>query len=92
LLGKIQAKVYMYLYLFIVVFLDFRVDVTFVRNDGKAIAVKGKLGDNLLDVILNNNVDLDGFGELMHILTSVSVREKYKLAFLIFIFNLYRCL
>jgi len=41
-----------------------RVDVTFVRADGSKIAgVKGKIGDNLLDVVLNNQVDIDGFGK-----------------------------
>lgn len=39
-----------------------RVDITFVRSDGSKIATKGKIGDNLLDVVVNNNVDLDGFG------------------------------
>lgn len=40
----------------------YRVQVTFVKANGSKIAVKGKVGDNLLDVVVNNNVDLDGFG------------------------------
>ena len=40
----------------------YRVDVVFVQPNGNEIPVKGKVGDNLLDVVVNNNVDLDGFG------------------------------
>lgn len=40
-----------------------RVDVTFITPDGTKHKTKGKLGDNLLDVVVNNNVDLDGFGK-----------------------------
>jgi ferredoxin-1, mitochondrial len=36
--------------------------VTFVRASGERIKVKGKEGDSLLDVVVNNNIDLDGFG------------------------------
>ncbi len=39
-----------------------RVRVTFIRQSGERIPVDGKEGDNLLDVVINNNVDLDGFG------------------------------
>ena len=41
-----------------------RIDVTFVTNDGKKIPTKGKVGDNFLDVVVNNSLDLDGFGKL----------------------------
>lgn len=34
----------------------------FVRSNGTKIKTKGKIGDSLLDVIVNNNIDLDGFG------------------------------
>lgn len=34
----------------------------FVRANGTRITAKGKVGDNLLDVVVNNNLDLDGFG------------------------------
>jgi ferredoxin-1, mitochondrial len=33
-----------------------------VRASGERIKVKGKEGDSLLDVVVNNNIDLDGFG------------------------------
>lgn len=39
-----------------------RVQVTFVKQNGDRIKTKGKLGDSLLDVVVNNNIDLDGFG------------------------------
>lgn len=40
----------------------FRVEVTFCLANGKEIKAKGKEGDSLLDIVVNNNVDLDGFG------------------------------
>lgn len=39
-----------------------RVEVTFVRASGERIKAKGKVGDSLLDVIVNSNLDFDGFG------------------------------
>ena len=38
------------------------VKVTFVQQDGSKHEAKGKEGDNLLDIIVNENVDIDGFG------------------------------
>ncbi|XP_046747161.1 adrenodoxin-like protein 2, mitochondrial [Diprion similis] len=38
------------------------IKVTFVRASGERIEAKGKEGDSLLDVIVNNDIDLDGFG------------------------------
>ena len=38
------------------------VSVTFVRADGSKQTAKGKLGQNLLDIIVDNEVDIDGFG------------------------------
>lgn len=38
------------------------VEVTFVRANGERIKAKGKIGDSLLDVIVNSQIDLDGFG------------------------------
>lgn len=31
--------------------------------DGEKVTAKAKVGDNLLDVVIENNVDIDGFGE-----------------------------
>lgn len=39
-----------------------RVEVTFIKANGERIKTKGKVGDSLLDVVVNNNIDLDGFG------------------------------
>lgn len=36
--------------------------VTFVRTSGEKLEAKGKVGDNLLDIIVDNNIDLDGYG------------------------------
>ncbi|XP_058796678.1 adrenodoxin-like protein 2, mitochondrial [Phymastichus coffea] len=38
------------------------VRVTFVRASGERIEAKGKVGDSLLDVVVNNEIDLSGFG------------------------------
>jgi hypothetical protein len=39
-----------------------RVELTFVRANGEKIKTKGKVGDSLLDVVVNNSIDLEGFG------------------------------
>ncbi len=36
--------------------------VTFVKADGSREMAKAKIGQNLLDVIVDNEVDVDGFG------------------------------
>uniref|UniRef100_A0A2M4ATX7 Putative ferredoxin n=2 Tax=Anopheles triannulatus TaxID=58253 RepID=A0A2M4ATX7_9DIPT len=38
------------------------VEITFIRANGERIKTKGKVGDSLLDVVVNNNIDFDGFG------------------------------
>ncbi|XP_069680869.1 adrenodoxin-like protein 2, mitochondrial [Periplaneta americana] len=38
------------------------VEVTFVRPNGERIKAKGKEGDSLLDIVVNNSVDLEGYG------------------------------
>lgn len=48
--------------IFLIVIYNFRVEVTFVRASGEKIPVKGKVGDSLLDLVVNNNIDIDGFG------------------------------
>ncbi|XP_075227219.1 adrenodoxin-like protein 2, mitochondrial Ferredoxin 2 [Lycorma delicatula] len=37
-------------------------EVTFVKANGERIKAKGKEGDTLLDVVVNNNLDFDGYG------------------------------
>jgi ferredoxin len=38
------------------------VTVTFKFPNGNKIPIKAKEGDTLLDVVVNNNIDIDGFG------------------------------
>lgn len=46
----------------------FRVKVTFILRDGQRQEVKAKVGDNLLDIIVENNVDIDGFGQFLFVI------------------------
>ncbi|XP_029942225.1 adrenodoxin [Salarias fasciatus] len=39
-----------------------KVTVHFVNRDGEKITVKGSPGDSLLDVVINEDLDFDGFG------------------------------
>ncbi|XP_053710743.1 adrenodoxin [Synchiropus splendidus] len=41
---------------------DSKVTVNFVNRDGERISVKGSPGDSLLDVVINEDLDFDGFG------------------------------
>ncbi|XP_006833872.1 PREDICTED: adrenodoxin, mitochondrial [Chrysochloris asiatica] len=41
---------------------DDKVTVHFVNRDGETLTSKGKVGDSLLDVVVENNLDIDGFG------------------------------
>ncbi|KAL6426143.1 hypothetical protein ACFW04_009008 [Cataglyphis niger] len=38
------------------------ISITFVKANGERIKAKGKIGDNILDIVVNNDIDLDGFG------------------------------
>ncbi|XP_031847349.1 adrenodoxin-like protein 2, mitochondrial Ferredoxin 2 [Nomia melanderi] len=38
------------------------VNITFVKASGEIIRAKGKEGDTILDIVVNNEIDLDGFG------------------------------
>lgn len=40
----------------------FRVSVHFVSQDGSKYTANAKVGDNLLDVVVDNDIDIDGFG------------------------------
>ncbi len=37
-------------------------EVTFIKRNGEKIKAKGKEGDTLLDVVVDNNLDLEGYG------------------------------
>lgn len=52
--------------------------MTFIRASGERINAKGKVGDNLLDVIVNNNIDLDGFGACEGTLTCSTCHLIFK--------------
>ncbi|XP_058519926.1 adrenodoxin, mitochondrial isoform X2 [Ochotona princeps] len=39
-----------------------KVTVNFINRDGETLTAKGKVGDSLLDVVIENNLDIDGFG------------------------------
>ncbi|XP_029303916.1 adrenodoxin-like [Cottoperca gobio] len=41
---------------------DNKVMVHFVNRDGEKISVKGSPGDSLLDIVINEDLDFDGFG------------------------------
>lgn len=56
----------------------FSINVTFVRANGEKIKSKGKVGDSLLDVIVNNNIDLDGFGACEGTLTCSTCHLIFK--------------
>ncbi|XP_026157596.1 adrenodoxin [Mastacembelus armatus] len=39
-----------------------KVTIHFINRDGEKITVKGSPGDSLLDVVINEDLDFDGFG------------------------------
>lgn len=39
-----------------------KVTVHFINRDGEKITVKGSPGDSLLDIVINEDLDFDGFG------------------------------
>ena len=45
--------------------LRFRINVTFVTRGNEKITVQGKVGESFLDVAVNNDVDLEGFGQFL---------------------------
>ncbi|KAH8369779.1 hypothetical protein KR093_000951 [Drosophila rubida] len=54
------------------------VNITFVRASGEKIKASGKVGDSLLDVVVNSNVDLDGFGACEGTLTCSTCHLIFK--------------
>ncbi|OCT96153.1 hypothetical protein XELAEV_18013836mg [Xenopus laevis] len=39
-----------------------KVTVNFINRDGDTLVAEGKVGESLLDVVLEKNLDIDGFG------------------------------
>ncbi|XP_013112722.1 adrenodoxin-like protein 2, mitochondrial [Stomoxys calcitrans] len=54
------------------------VKITFIRASGERIQTKGKVGDSLLDVVVNNDIDLDGFGACEGTLTCSTCHLIFK--------------
>lgn len=54
------------------------IDISFVKASGEVIKTKGKEGDSLLDVVVNNNIDLDGFGACEGTLTCSTCHLIFK--------------
>lgn len=53
-------------------------NVTFVRANGEKVKSKGNVGDTLLDVVVNNSIDLDGFGACEGTLTCSTCHLIFK--------------
>lgn len=49
-----------------------------MKANGERIKTKGKVGDSLLDVVVNNNIDLDGFGACEGTLTCSTCHLIFK--------------
>ncbi|XP_055716791.1 adrenodoxin-like protein 2, mitochondrial [Phlebotomus papatasi] len=54
------------------------VDVTFVKANGERIKAKAKVGDTLLDTVVNNSIDLEGFGACEGTLTCSTCHLIFK--------------
>lgn len=53
-------------------------NITFLRASGEKIQTKGKVGDSLLDVVVNNHIDLEGFGSCEGTLTCSTCHLIFK--------------
>jgi len=38
------------------------ITITFVKADGERIKAKGEVGNSILDIVVNNDIDLGGYG------------------------------
>ncbi|XP_055911398.1 adrenodoxin-like protein 2, mitochondrial [Eupeodes corollae] len=54
------------------------IQITFVKASGEKITSKAKVGDTILDVVVNNNIDLDGFGACEGTLTCSTCHLIFK--------------
>ncbi|BET00706.1 2Fe-2S iron-sulfur cluster Hypothetical protein domain [Nesidiocoris tenuis] len=55
-----------------------RYSVTFIRPNGEKVSAKGKEGDSLLDVIVDNDLDFDGYGACEGTLTCSTCHVIFK--------------
>ncbi|XP_055314825.1 adrenodoxin-like protein 2, mitochondrial [Sitodiplosis mosellana] len=54
------------------------IEVFFVKADGTKVRGTGKIGDSLLDVVVNNSIDLEGFGACEGTLTCSTCHLIFK--------------
>ncbi|ELK32480.1 PREDICTED: adrenodoxin, mitochondrial [Myotis davidii] len=59
---KIAINYFKLKYIFSIVSSEDKITVHFLNRDGEILTTKGKIGDSLLDVVIENNLDIDGFG------------------------------
>lgn len=52
--------------------------MTFVKANGERIKAKAKVGDTLLDTVVNNSIDLEGFGACEGTLTCSTCHLIFK--------------
>ncbi len=50
------------------------INIYFIDRDGEKRSANAKLGSNLLDVALDNNIDLEGFGQKIFIFVGSNVK------------------
>ncbi len=59
------------------VFIDlFRVTIHFLSREGEKATVQAKVGDNLLDTIIDQEVDMDGFGQSLFNIPTIKARKR----------------
>lgn len=54
-----------------------RVTITFVKANGEKIKAKGEIGNSILDIVVNNDLDLDGYGMDILYLQNVFNNNNY---------------
>ncbi|XP_056640163.1 adrenodoxin-like protein 2, mitochondrial [Diorhabda carinulata] len=54
------------------------IEITFVKANGTKIKTKAKVGENILDVVINNHIDIDGFGACEGTLTCSTCHLIFK--------------
>lgn len=47
--------------------------MTFIKAGGQKLVAYGRKNENLLDVVINNHLDIDGFGKLTIVVTLINL-------------------
>ncbi|KAJ3651341.1 hypothetical protein Zmor_017390 [Zophobas morio] len=55
-----------------------QIEITFVKHDGTQIKTKGDVGDHFLNVVIKNNINLDGYGACEGTLTCSTCHLIFK--------------